>query len=141
MSTGPTDPFELLEQNLEVFIENVREVGIMVGDFQPQTQQGLNSKIESLVLGLKTVDQLKGSMGDVVVPLDVFNYIDQGKNPQLYTHDCLENAIAKNAEVKGKIESLKRFRGMLLLELHKVFPNEIAKYRAIRGPEERDMDS
>jgi mediator of RNA polymerase II transcription subunit 10 len=64
MSAGPTDPFELLEQNLEVFIENVREVGIMVGDFQPQTQQGLNSKIESLVLGLKTVDQLKSSMTD-----------------------------------------------------------------------------
>jgi len=141
MSTGPNDPFDVLEQNLEVFIENVREVGIMVGDFQPQTQQGLNSKIESLILGLKGVDATKNSMTDVVVPLDVFNYIDQGKNPQLYTHDCLENAIAKNAEVKGKIESLKRFRGMLLVELQNVFPNEIAKYRAIRGPEERDMDS
>ena len=35
------------------------------------------------------------------------SYIDQGKNPNLYTKDCLEKALGKNEEVKGKIENFK----------------------------------
>src|SRR6218665_3115961 len=35
------------------------------------------------------------------------SYIDQGKNPQLFTKDCMEKALAKNEAVKGKIDSLK----------------------------------
>ena len=34
-------------------------------------------------------------------------YIDQGKNPQLYTKDCMEKALARNEAVKGKIDALK----------------------------------
>lgn len=65
----------------------------------------------------------------------VFSYIDQGRNPQLYTKDCIDKALAKNEEVKGKIDSYKRFKSGLLSELSKSFPNEIAKYKAIRGGE------
>ena len=36
-----------------------------------------------------------------------YRYIDQGKNPQLYTKDCMEKALAKNEAVKGKIDALK----------------------------------
>lgn len=64
-----------------------------------------------------------------------FSYIDQGRNPQLYTKDCIDKALAKNEEVKGKIDSYKRFKSHLLSELSKTFPNEIAKYKAIRGGE------
>ena len=35
------------------------------------------------------------------------SYIDQGKNPNLYTKDCLEKALAKNELVKGKMDNLK----------------------------------
>jgi hypothetical protein len=38
-----------------------------------------------------------------------FSYIDQGKNPNLYTKDCLEKTLAKNEQVKGKIDNLKVF--------------------------------
>ena len=37
----------------------------------------------------------------------IFSYIDQGKNPNLYTKDCLEKALNKNEQVKGKIDNLK----------------------------------
>lgn len=40
-----------------------------------------------------------------VVPISSCRYIDDGKNPQLYTKDCLEKALAQNKEVKGKIDS------------------------------------
>lgn len=36
---------ENLETQLEMFIENVRQVGIIVADFQPQGHQVLNQKM------------------------------------------------------------------------------------------------
>ena len=37
--------FEALEQQLEMFIENTRQMGIIVSDFQPQGQNVLNQKM------------------------------------------------------------------------------------------------
>ncbi|XP_021338863.1 mediator of RNA polymerase II transcription subunit 10-like [Mizuhopecten yessoensis] len=127
------DRFEALEQQLEMFIENTRQLGIVVSDFQPQGQSNMNQKIQKMVAGMQEIDKLKSQMGDINVPLEVFDYIDQGKNPNLYTKDCLEKALAKNEQVKGKIDNLKKFKTLLLVELDKVFPKEINTYRALRG--------
>ncbi|OXB58427.1 hypothetical protein ASZ78_007102 [Callipepla squamata] len=73
------EKFDSLEEHLEKFVENIRQLGIIVSDFQPSSQAGLNQKL----------------------------YIDQGRNPQLYTKECLERALAKNEQVKGKIDTMK----------------------------------
>ena len=69
------------------------------------------------------------------VPLEVFDYIDQGRNPQLYTKDCMEKAHSKNEDLKGKIDAYRMFKARLLVELTHVFPKEMALYRAQRGDE------
>ncbi|KFM58995.1 mediator of RNA polymerase II transcription subunit 10-like [Stegodyphus dumicola] len=123
---------ENLESYLELFIENVRQLGIIVSDFQPQGQTILNQKIAQMVTYMQEIDKCKNQVQDIQVPLEVFEYIDQGRNPQLYTKDCMEKALNKNEVVKGKIDSYRRFKSLLLVELSKVFPNEMAQYRAIR---------
>ncbi|XP_053672378.1 mediator of RNA polymerase II transcription subunit 10 [Anopheles nili] len=129
-----TSPLENLENHLEMFIENVRQIRIIVSDFQPQGQNVLNQKIQSLVTGLQEIDKLKNQI-DVNVPLEVFDYIDQGRNPQLYTKDCIDKALTKNEEVKGKIDSYRKFKSNLMKELSDTFPVEVSKYKAIRGDE------
>ena len=37
--------FSALEQQLEQFVETVRQIGIIVSDFQPNSQSVLNSKM------------------------------------------------------------------------------------------------
>ena len=37
--------FENLQQNIEQFIETMRQIGIMVSDFQPGSQDNLNDKM------------------------------------------------------------------------------------------------
>ncbi|KAM7311067.1 mediator of RNA polymerase II transcription subunit 10 [Ixodes scapularis] len=115
-----SSPLEALETNLEMFIENVRQLGIIVSDFQPQGQTTLNQKINHIVTLMQEVDKCKPQVQDIQVPLEVFDYIDQGRNPQLFTKDCMEKALAKNEQVKGKIESYRRFKALLLLELSKL---------------------
>lgn len=44
-TTKMSSPLENLETQLEMFIENVRQVRIIVSDFQPQGQNVLNQKM------------------------------------------------------------------------------------------------
>ena len=46
-----------------------------------------------------------------------FRYIDQGKNPHLYTKDCMEKALEKNEAVKGKIDAFKVRKRQCALDL------------------------
>ena len=42
---GTENRFETLQQNIEQFIETTRQIGIMVSDFQPGSQDTLNDKM------------------------------------------------------------------------------------------------
>ncbi|EFX64729.1 hypothetical protein DAPPUDRAFT_333901 [Daphnia pulex] len=45
----------------------------------------------------------------------LWKYIDEGlegRNPQLYTKDCMVKAQNKNEQVKGKTDSHRMFRGL-----------------------------
>jgi len=125
------DKFEQLEDNLEQFIETVRQLGIIVSDFQPQSQPVLYQKINSLISNLKDIENCKTALSGVFIPLEVFEYIDAGKNPQLYTRDCIDKALSKNEGVKGKIDIYKKFREELVDQLSTVYP-EIKEYKGIR---------
>merc|ERR1712183_377112 len=82
-----------------------------------QGQPGLTQKLQQVVKDLAEIDKLRPSVADIQVPLEVFDYIDAGRNPQLYTKDCMEKAHFKNEEVKGKIDAYRMFKARLLLEL------------------------
>ncbi|XP_054942480.1 mediator of RNA polymerase II transcription subunit 10 isoform X1 [Physeter macrocephalus] len=109
------EKFDHLEEHLEKFVENIRQLGIIVSDFQPSSQAGLNQKLNFIVTGLQDIDKCRQQLHDITVPLEVFEYIDQGRNPQLYTKECLERALAKNEQVKGKIDTMKIPLWILLL--------------------------
>ena len=59
----------------------------------------------------------------------------QGKNPSLYTKDCLERALSKNEQVKGKIEVYHQFRKELLSQLGLIYPDLINYYKQVRKEE------
>lgn len=120
------DRFEAIGEQLEALIDHTREAGIIVSDFQPQATW--HGKLMTIVQKLAEVDRQRQQFSDVYVPIDVFRYVDAGKNPQMYTRECMERALAKNEVVKGQIETLRRFRELLMADLSKVFPEEMSVY-------------
>ena len=84
---------------------------------------------------LQDIDKVRGAVQDIQVPLEVFDYIDEGRNPQFFTKDCMEKALTKNEEERGKIDAYRMFKARLLVELTSTFPKQISSYRAIRGDE------
>ncbi|XP_045140359.1 mediator of RNA polymerase II transcription subunit 10-like [Echinops telfairi] len=127
------EKFDHLAEHLEKFVENIRQLGVMVSDFQPSSQAGLNQKLNFIITGLQDIDKCRQQLCDIMVPLEVFEYIDQGRNPQLYTKECLEGALAKNEQVKGKMDTMKKCKILLIQELPNVFSEDMAMYRSTRG--------
>ncbi|XP_060236347.1 mediator of RNA polymerase II transcription subunit 10 isoform X2 [Meriones unguiculatus] len=66
------EKFDHLEEHLEKFVENIRQLGIIVSDFQPSSQAGLSQKLNFLVTGLQDIDKCRQQLHDITVPLEVF---------------------------------------------------------------------
>ncbi|KAF1765744.1 hypothetical protein GCK72_005697 [Caenorhabditis remanei] len=122
-----------LEKKLEEFQENARFIGDLASNFQAKNQDALNGRIYSLVRGLQDLDRMKGSFSDKQVPMDLLPYLDEGKNPLLYSKHCMEKTLEKNKAVNGKIEIYKKFRAHLMKEFSEEMPDLVMEYRNERG--------
>ncbi len=53
-------------------------------------------------------------------------YVDERKNPELYTKEQLEACAARNRHTNGRVEALEHFRRLLLAEVQRAFPDAVA---------------
>ncbi|KAH7727171.1 Mediator complex [Aphelenchoides avenae] len=110
-------------------------MGVIASDFSTRSQEPLNQKVHTMISGLQELDRLKNQFQDVKVPVELLQFLDEGKNPQLYTRECLQRTQAKNKEVNGKIEIYKKFHAQLLKELANEMPTDAMTYLSQRKPE------
>ncbi|KAH0723046.1 hypothetical protein KY289_006090 [Solanum tuberosum] len=87
------------------------------------------SQLNDLVFVLDNMAKLGEKCHSIKVPMEVLNLIDNGKNPDEFTRDLLNNCIAKNQITKGKVDAFKDLRGHLLEDLEHAFPDEVKDYR------------
>jgi len=125
--------FNLLERTLEQFQENARHIGIIASDFTSKSQDLLNQKIHTMVYGLQELDKIRENFSEVIIPLELFEHLDKGKNPQNYTRELLERTKQKNKEVNGKIVTYEKFRACLLSELSLEMPDVVEDYLRTRN--------
>uniref|UniRef100_A0A8C0ZEH9 Mediator of RNA polymerase II transcription subunit 10 n=1 Tax=Cyanistes caeruleus TaxID=156563 RepID=A0A8C0ZEH9_CYACU len=78
------EKFDSLEEHLEKFVENIRQLGIIVSDFQPSSQTGLNQKLNFMVTGLQDIDKCRQQLHDISVPLEVFELEGTFRNVWFY---------------------------------------------------------
>ncbi|MCO5602025.1 hypothetical protein L7F22_056152 [Adiantum nelumboides] len=93
---------------------------------------------------LTLLDRLNGVMKELSVmhsaaedchfqiPIDVIRLVDDGKNPDEFTKDLLNNCIQRNQATKGKVDAFKALRKHLLEEVEEAYPEETEAYRALR---------
>ncbi|KAE9451917.1 hypothetical protein C3L33_16196, partial [Rhododendron williamsianum] len=100
-------------------------------------KQNLNQVINSIHKTLGLIHQLSLTVSSFNVasqlPLLQRLLIDDGKNPDEFTKDVLNECIAKNQITKGKADAFKGLRRHLLEELEQAFPDEVESYREIRA--------
>ncbi|XP_044484155.1 mediator of RNA polymerase II transcription subunit 10b-like [Mangifera indica] len=127
------------KQNLNQVINSIQKTLVLlhqlyltISSFNVASQLPLLQRLNSLVMELDNMAKLSEKC-DIQVPMEVLNLIDDGKNPDEFTRDVINNCIAKNQVTKGKTDAFKSLRKHLLEELEQAFPDEIEAYREIRA--------
>jgi mediator of RNA polymerase II transcription subunit 10 len=121
-----------LEQSLEAFQENARQMAVITSNFQSNSQDALNHKLHSLITGLQELDSTKHSFHDIPVPIELLDRLHAGNSPQMYTKDVIERTAQKNKQLNGKQKAYENLRDALLVELSSEMPRETMQYRGIR---------
>ncbi|ORY04746.1 hypothetical protein K493DRAFT_311283 [Basidiobolus meristosporus CBS 931.73] len=121
-----------LESKLKELVESLLEIGITAYDFQAESGDLIYQRIGDLVNSYSQLNELKDSI-DIHVPFDVLSFIEDGKNPDLFTRDYVERLAAESHFTNGKIEAMKDFRGILEDELKQAFPEQMEAYTQQRS--------
>ncbi|CDP12227.1 unnamed protein product [Coffea canephora] len=139
MNASTPNPIDDPKHNLTQVINSVQKtLGILhqlyltVSSFNVASQLPLLQRLNNLVLELDNMSKLAEKC-NIQVPMEVLNLIDDGKNPDEFTKDVINNCIAKNQITKGKTDAFKGLRRHLLEELEQAFPDEVEAYRDIRA--------
>ncbi|WOG82740.1 hypothetical protein DCAR_0101908 [Daucus carota subsp. sativus] len=132
-ATSSQDPKNLDEtiNSIQKSLGLLHQLNLTVSSFNLASQPRLLQRLNNLVLELDNMSKLPEKC-NIDVPMEVFNLIDDGKNPDEFTRDVLNKCIAKNQITKGMADALKGLRKHLLEELDQSFPDEVETYREIR---------
>ncbi|ODQ78416.1 hypothetical protein BABINDRAFT_162644 [Babjeviella inositovora NRRL Y-12698] len=106
-------------------IEAFMELGVMVHDFQgtEQARNGasirLNQTLEDLAkLAAYSSENLK----DVPIPLDVLQYIEDGRNPDVYTREFIESTSKLGGYLSAKVKGMDKLKKVLGAKIAQEFP-------------------
>jgi len=117
----------MLETSIEDAIEVLGELIITTEEFASESQEPLFHKINLLLQHFQTMDRERYS-DDIELPLGILPHLDEGRNPDHFTKEILENCVEKSNKTRGKLYSLKVLKDSLASELKEIFPEESGEY-------------
>lgn len=107
------------EQRLAAIIDSFIELGVSVYDF-PGTEDATQGMVTNLKRNVDRMKQLNQQANDpesqlqsFLVPLDVLQYIEDGRNPDVYTREFVEAIRRSNQYQRAKIHGLNKLRDSL----------------------------
>lgn len=108
---------------LQGVIENFIELGVLVHDNQGthQSHTALIHKTNQLIGQLGSLE-LNTDKEQYPIPIDVLTYIEDGRNPDIYTREFVEMTAKSNARIKGRMQAFARLRDVLGEKLVQEFP-------------------
>ncbi|XP_047320764.1 mediator of RNA polymerase II transcription subunit 10b-like [Impatiens glandulifera] len=126
-------------QSIEKTLVLIHQLNLTVSSFNNVAfQLPLLEHLNSLVLELDNMTKMSEKCS-IQIPTEILNLIDDGKNPDVFTREILNNCIAKNQITKGKTDSIKELRRHHLQELDQAFPDYVEAYREIRISETKRL--
>lgn len=116
-------PLRKTTEDLSALIELLIETGVLVHDNQGTTQshQVLVHKFNQIIKQLEEIPSNETSQ--FPIPLDIINYIEDGRNPDIYTREFIEVNAKSNARLKAKMENFAKLRDILSVKVGNEFPD------------------
>ncbi|CCD24331.1 mediator complex subunit NUT2 NDAI_0D00170 [Naumovozyma dairenensis CBS 421] len=117
------------EQQVGSIIESFIELGVSIYDF-PGTDEGTQGMITNLKRNVDRLAKLNqrsndptSQLNNISIPFEVFQYIEDGRNPDIYTREFVEAIRRSNQYQRAKMNSLKQLRDSLAEKITEEFPD------------------
>ncbi|KAL8989635.1 MAG: hypothetical protein Q9169_008318 [Polycauliona sp. 2 TL-2023] len=125
-----------VDDQIKDVIQDLFQIQVATHNYAgPQTQQELvrlmiSNNLRSSVLTIPRT-QLAGSLGILSndastladqIPPEIIDYVDSGRNPDIYTREFVELVQKGNQYLKGRSGALTGFRNVLADEMIKAWP-------------------
>lgn len=118
------EPLVATSEQIQALIEALIELGVLVHDNQgtQQSHNALTHKVNQVVSQLSGISAAPFT-NQFPVPLDVVSYIEDGRNPDVYTREFIEVTAKSNARLKGRMQGFQRLREVLGQKMAQEYPN------------------
>lgn len=123
------DDLSNAEQQVASIIESFIELGVSIYDFPGTSEatQGMVTNLKRNVDRLQKLNQLSNNpdsqLNNVNIPLEVVQYIEDGRNPDIYTREFVEAIRRSNQYQRAKIHGLQQLRDSLAEKIIEEFPD------------------
>lgn len=126
---GLQDELNGVEQQVGAIIESFVELGVSVYDFPgtSEASQGMVTNLKRNVDRLANLNQKsndpESQLNGVDIPLEVVQYIEDGRNPDIYTREFVEAIRRSNQYQRAKMHGLQQLRDSLAEKIIEEFPD------------------
>ncbi|KAK9464263.1 transcription factor subunit Med10 of mediator complex-domain-containing protein [Lipomyces arxii] len=128
------------ENRLRQIIETILELAIGVHDYESvsQSRSAIIARVDLLTSQLKELqDSSNADVSDVLVARELIQYVEDGRNPNVYTREFVELLVKQNQFVNGKMRAMRDFRDVLADQVRIAYPElaeEVDKVIENTGP-------
>lgn len=121
--TDANEPLYATAAQLQALIESTIELGVLVHDNQGtnQSHSALTHKTNQIISQFSGLTNSPFTQ-QFPIPIDVMTYIEDGRNPDIYTREFVEVTAKSNARMKGKMQGFLKLRDVLGEKLKDEFP-------------------
>ncbi|KAI9812167.1 MAG: RNA polymerase II mediator complex subunit [Pycnora praestabilis] len=119
-----TNPLDAVEDQLKLIIHDLHLINVAIHKYQgPETANALQSYIKTLIRHFLALAKSSTPTSLLPsIPPEIITYVEDGRNPDIYTREFVELAKRGNQYLKGKAEAFASFRDVLAEEIRVSLP-------------------
>ncbi|KAF8473960.1 transcription factor subunit Med10 of mediator complex-domain-containing protein [Kalaharituber pfeilii] len=115
-------PLDNVEKQLRSIIQTLFEASVAISDYAGSSSTELiASQMNRLVSQYQELDRTKETL-DVTIPREIVMYVEDGRNPDIYTREFVEIVAKQNQFMNGKMRAFGDFRDILADQIVTAFP-------------------
>ncbi|KAJ1941312.1 RNA polymerase II mediator complex subunit, partial [Linderina macrospora] len=84
-----------MERKIRLALETLSQISVSVDNYESADEQVLQQRVENLVRSYSEMHAIKESL-DANIPMEVLNFIEDGRNPDEFTRNFTERVAAEN---------------------------------------------
>ncbi|CBQ72138.1 conserved hypothetical protein [Sporisorium reilianum SRZ2] len=127
-TVASTDPTEAVRANLETRVRSVvdllYQLAVCSADVQEGSQHLVANKVDECIQALAALDATKDEVhrAHMMIPQDVLEMLDTGKNPDIHTRNFVNRLASENQYSYGQHRAVESYKDRLDAALDQAFP-------------------